>query len=244
METRDILQSIIAAHGGLSLWNRTNAVEGELSARGFLFVTKHVAPLVHVRITAKAHEPRFSFHDYPSPGLNGELIGCNEVRITDSSGNIVKRRIQPRSAFTGLRRMFYWDALDFVYFAGYATWNYLVSPFLFLMDDIDVKPIGLLSGMPHTWVGLEITFPENIPVHCKTQQFYFDENRLLRRFDYTAEVVGNWARAAQRCGHYRNFDGLLVPVKRQVLPLFRRVHPLPGPALVDIDIHDLRPIPF
>jgi hypothetical protein len=94
--------------------------------------------------------------------------------------------------------------------------------------------------MPPSWTGLLITFPDDIPVHCKTQLFNFDENRLLRRFDYTAEVVCQWARAAHSYENYRDFDGLKAPARRRVLPLFRRSSPMSWPTLVAIEIHDLR----
>jgi hypothetical protein len=240
MDTQELLQKIIEAHGGLSLWNRLEAIEADISARGFLFTVKHRPVLTHVKVTAKAHDPRFLFHDFPAPGLTGELIGNDEVRITEIDGKIVDSRFRPRSTFKGFRRMLWWDALDFIYFAGYATWNYLISPFLFLRDGIHVKVLEPCPDMPPSWTGLRVTFPDDVPVHCKTQQFYFDENRLLRRFDYTAEVVGQWARAAQLCENYRDFDGLKAPARRRVLPMFRGSNPMPGPTLVDIEIHDLR----
>jgi hypothetical protein len=65
----------------------------------------------------------------------------------------------------------------------------------------------------------------------------------LRRHDYTAEVVGDWASAIHLCEDYRQFGGLWMPTKRRVYPkgLFNR--PLPLPTLVAIDIHDALPRP-
>ena len=36
---------------------------------------------------------------------------------------------------------------------------------------------------------LEVTFPDSVPTHCKVQKFYYDDNFMLRRMDYTAGVV-------------------------------------------------------
>lgn len=71
---------------------------------------------------------------------------------------------------------------------------------------------------------------------------YFDEHRHLRRLDYTAEVVGGWARAVHLCDDYRQFNGFSLPTRRRVLPLFWGHNPVPGPTLVAIEIHDFRPI--
>jgi hypothetical protein len=85
-------------------------------------------------------------------------------------------------------------------------------------------------------------FPDTIPTHCKQQVFYFDAQYLLRRLDYTAEVVGGWAHAAHLCEEYRTFGGIKAPTKRRVLPLLLGSKPLPGPTLVAIEVHDLRPV--
>ncbi|MGB5750476.1 MAG: hypothetical protein WBM69_26140 [Desulfobacterales bacterium] len=47
----------------------------------------------------------FVFHDFPSPGLTGELVGNSAVRIVSKDGDIVQQRNNPRSAFKKLRRV-------------------------------------------------------------------------------------------------------------------------------------------
>ena len=91
---------------------------------------------------------------------------------------------------------------------------------------------------------LGVTFPDHFPTHCRHQTFIFDDRLDLRRLDYTAEVIGSWARAAHLCGEYRDFDGLRAPTRRRVLPLLFGQQPLPGPTLVALDVHNLRPRPF
>ena len=101
------------------------------SPPGFLFAMKRVKPLVQVRVEADCPRPFLLFHDYPEPGQCGEFRGEAEVLIRRETGEVLARRDQPRTRFGGLRRQFFWDHLDFLYFAGYATWNYLMTPFLF-----------------------------------------------------------------------------------------------------------------
>ena len=73
----------------------------------------------------------------------------------------------------------------------------------------------------------------------RTQTFYCDKHKLLRRLDYTAEVVGHWAHAAHLCNEYRDFSGLKIPTHRRVRPLlFNRI--LHGPTLVALEIHDVQ----
>ena len=243
MNNASILERILDAHGGRTLWERTRAIEAVISARGALFTLKRRPVLDHMTVTALAHEPRFLFHDYLAAGRTGELTGNDEVRILGDGERVLERRSNPRAAFGGPGKFFRWDALDFVYFGGYATWNYLVAPFLFLFEGIVCEVLEPPQALPAAWTRLRVTFPPALPTHCATQDFYFDEHYRLRRLDYVAEVVGGWARAAHLCEEYRDFDGFRAPTRRRVFPLFAGDRPLPFPTLVAIDVHSIRLIP-
>jgi hypothetical protein len=237
-----LLDRIIEAHGGMSYWNSLEAVDAVISASGFLFTAKRRPVLDHVRMRAWTREPRFAFYDFPRTGQIAELIGTNEVRISDAKGSVLDRRVDPRSEFRALRRLFSWDNFDLIYFAGYATWNYLTTPFLLGREGFIVEEIGPGPGALSSLNRLRVIFPDDIPTHCREQVFYFDEQHLLRRLDYTAEVVGGWAHAAHLCDDYRTFGGIKAPTKRRVLPLLFGNDPLPGPTLVAIEVHDLRAV--
>lgn len=236
----DVLAQAIEAHGGAARWRSLAAVEAELSVRGLLFTMKQRPVLRHIRVRADARQPSFTFFDYPRPGQSCQFLGEQEVRILDSAGNVVASRANPREAFHSLRRQFHWDALDFAYFGGYATWNYLVTPFLFLREGFTFQEMTPPPDLPQGWSLIGVIFPENLPTHSPRQVFYFDERHLLRRLDYVAQVVGGWARAAHLCDEYREFQGIQFPTRRRVRPLLMGPRPMPGPTLVAIDIHDVR----
>ncbi len=236
-----LVREAIEAHGGVSMWNALTALEAEISAWGFLFTVKRRPALHHIRVWASTREPHFIFRDFPRQGLRAELIGDQEVRLLDDRGEVLERRAQPRRAFRTLRRQFSWDDLDFTYFAGYATWNYLVTPFLFLRPGFQLELVEPSANGAGGLARVKATFPADFPTHCRTQTFYFDRQRLLRRLDYTAEVVGRWARAAHLCDGYRAFDGLKAPTRRRVWPLPFGTEPIRFPTLVAIDVHHLQP---
>jgi hypothetical protein len=233
------IDKIISAHGGRDVWNTIAWLEADLSAYGFLFMAKQ-RPLLHkVRVRASARDPYFQFCDFPEAGKTGELLGDREVRICRTDGSVLENRFHPRAAFQGIRRKLWWDDLDFIYFGGYAIWNYLVTPFIFMRQGFAFEYLGELRMPEGTFSCLRATFPDELPTHCRTQTFYFSESWLLCRVDYTAEVVGGWAHAAHFCDEYRDFSGLMIPTRRRVRPLFSgRV--LSRPTLVAIDIHDLK----
>jgi len=238
-----IVNEAVEAHGGMEYWNSLEALDVEMSAKGFLFTAKQRPILRRVRMRAATREPRFTFFDFPKPGQTSELIGTHEVRILDSDGKIIARREDPRVAFHGIRRLFKWDDLDFIYFGGYANWNYLTAPFLLSRKGIDVEALEPLQGDMALLTRLQVTFPDDVPTHSRQQIFYFDNQRMLRRLDYTAEPVGGWAHAAHLCEEYRTFGRLKVPTRRWALPLPFGHRPLPGPRLVDLEVHDIKPVP-
>lgn len=241
-KARQIVLEAIEAHGGMAYWNSLQAVDAVISARGFLFTAKRRPVLQRVRMRAFCQEPRFQLFDHPQAGRTAELLGNAEVRIIGSDGKVEARRERPRDAFRGLGRIFRWDELDLIYFAGYATWNYLATPFLLARKGVVVETLAPLTGDMASLTRLKAIFPDDIPTHSREQIFYFDDQRLLRRLDYTAEVVGGWAHAAHLCGEYRTFGKLKAPAKRVVFPLPFGTRPMPGPKLVEIEVHELRPV--
>ena len=57
----------------------------------------------------------------------------------------------PRSSALGLRRNLRWDALDSVYFAGYAMWNYLTAPYLLTREGVEVGEGDTWTEGAQTW---------------------------------------------------------------------------------------------
>ena len=245
-DIRSVIDAVIAAHGGAEFWRGLSGLDVQLSASGFLFAAKGRPVLRHARMWASASEPRFVFYDYPHAGWRGEWIGDEEVRILDPEGRVTASRQRPRESFRGLRRQFRWDELDFLYFGGYATWNYLVTPFIFLRPGFSFEMLPQLDGAQGRITRLAATFPPDIPTHCRTQIFHFDAQHLLARLDYTAEVVGGWAHAAHICEDYREFGAaggtLRAPTRRRVWPMPFGDKPLGFPNLVALDIDDIKPL--
>lgn len=233
------LDRILDAHGGLAYWRSLTSVELEMSASGFLFTAKRVAPQNHVHLTVRTRIPEVVLHDYPATGQSTLLRGAEDVEVRNASGNVTATRADPRAAFAHRRRALYWDELDFAYFCGYAMWNYINLPFLLAGPGFTVdEQLGDGAG----GTVLRTRFPPGLPTHSPRQLFRFDESGRLSRHDYTAEVIGPWARAAHLCRDYRRFDGLWLPTRRRVYPSGPFGRPLPFPTLVAIDIHDAQPV--
>jgi len=235
-----LLRDAIKAHGGLERWRSLLEIVIRARSGGVAL------PMRFQRSAYKSYEahiftaePRTIVTPFAGAGQIGIFEG-DSVKILGSNDEVIEERKNPRMMFKGLRRKFYWDNLDALYFGGYALWNYLNLPFLLASPDIEVKEIESREEDGKVLRRVHAIFPDNMPTHCKEQIFYFDSDNLLFRHDYTAEVFGTWAKAAHYSSRYQDCEGLLVPVRRRVFPRKSSGHPLRLITLVSIDIDEVK----
>lgn len=233
----DVLEKIVAAHGGWAYWTSLIRIDIDMSVSGLLFTTKRVATLQHARLSLNPHRPEVTMHDYPVPGQRVHFDGELGVTLLDAQGQVLEQRAQPRALFSNRRRYFYWDVLDFAYFCSYAMWNYLTMPYLLSSPGVQLSS----QDLPDAGMKISARFPAGFPTHNEKQSFYFDAQDHLFRHDYTAEVVGSWATAAHLSDTYRQFDGLFLPTRKRVHPKFVLDVPIKAFTLVAIDLHDVIP---
>jgi hypothetical protein len=219
-----LLDQVLAAHGGREAWESATEVSAHLHTGGFGLRWKRVRePFPDYRAAISMHEPRTVIEPYPGPPGARGVFERDRVRIENASGATIDGRTDMRRRFPGLRRRLWWDRFDALYFAGYALWNYFTTPLL--LTHCEVEERGRT---------LAVTFPPEIPTHSRRQLFHFDENFLLTRLDYTAEVFGKWARGRHECRGHRSFDGLVFPTSRRVT-----LGALPRPTIVWIEVDDV-----
>jgi hypothetical protein len=88
-------------------------------------------------------------------------------------------------------------------------------PFLLARSEFDVRELDAHVEGWDTWRVLEVTYPDYIPAHTKTQQLYFDSAFMLKRLDYVTDVLGGVA--AHYCYDPVTVDGLVFPTLRRVV---------------------------
>ncbi len=223
-------ERVIEAYGGEARWRAATAVEVTFSAWGWAFRLKWQASFKSAHARFEIDQPRVRITPVGRGGHTGILDG-QDVRIEDEQGKVVDSRSGARSYFPTGRRLLYWDRLDQTYFAGYAMWNYMVLPALLLRDDIEWREIGEAN--------LEGRFPPSLPTHCTIQQFRFDpKTALLIQHDYTADVIGTWAKAAHVVLEHGENDGVTFSKRRRVTPRDSAGVPKGGPLLIGIDVDE------
>lgn len=212
----ELLDKVIEAHGGMDRWNKIEEINVTARTGGVLPLSKlKYSSLSKINFTVYPKKIQTVFNDFPEIGSKG-VFDNGSVYIENGKGEIEDERENPREHFNRISKKLYWDFLDTIYFTGYASWNYLCTPFLFKTYDFELSESEPIEEEGEKLDALRVVYPDNIHTHCKEQILYFDSFGLLRRLDYTADVIGSWAHAAHYCYDYVKYDGISFPLSRKV----------------------------
>ena len=237
-----LLDEVLEAHGGAERWHAARTIRARVRSGGLLLRTRVPGTrFADYMVTAEVDTPRSEARPFPREGSRG-VFDRGAARIETATGDVLESRADPRAAFhgaSGLRRNLRWDALDSIYFAGYAMWNYLTTPYLLTREGVATREGEPWSQDGETLRRLEATFPPGLDTHSARQTFYFDDRGLLRRHDYVAEVVGGWAHGGHYCADHVEAGGLLFPTRRWVRPIGPRNRTLRFPTLVWLRLSEI-----
>jgi hypothetical protein len=124
------------------------------------------------------------------------------------------------------------------YFAAAGNWNYFVTPFLFARPDFVTEETEPWHEDGQTWRSLLVTYPDAVVAHHKQQTYRFDGAGLLRRLDYSVDILGGGP-AVHYPSQYREFGGIMVPTRRRVYVRRPDGSPVLDPVSVAIDVADV-----
>ena len=144
----------------------------------------------------------------------------------------------PSTSFEGQKRETPWDDIDVAYFSGEALWTYLTIPFLYAYPGFVTEELTPWQEDGEQWRRLKITFPESVASHTREQVSYFGPDGLLRRHDYTVDILGG-ATGANYASAYRDVGGIIVPTRRRVYAYEGNRNKVPEPLLVAIDMGEI-----
>lgn len=226
---RTLLERSIARHGGWARWREAGGVSlVPVSIGGALPRMKGLGRTfpVPTRIELWPREAVAIFRDYPAVGYVG-AFASGAVELASADGPAAARATDPRRSFEGWAKYRRWSPLDALYFFGYALTHYQGLPFTL----VDAQPVRLRAARVEgrRVQGVEVEIPPHVHTHSRRQTFYFDDDGLLCRHDYVAEVVGRWARGAHLWEDIGAVHGLPVARRRRV---YARLGSLATPVVV------------
>jgi hypothetical protein len=233
----DLLAWAIAAHGGLDRWNQVTSVQFAASITGAIWYLKakpDVLKDVVVRVETKAERVDMSFVGQDKRSM----FQPDRVVIERNDGRPIAVRDDPEASFDDHKRDTPWDDVHVAYFSGEALWTYLNAPFLFARADFGTEEIAPIDVDGEPWRRLKVTFPEVVKSHTREQIFCFGPDGLLRRHDYTVDILAGGTGLNYASG-YEDVDGIIVPTRRRVYAYEGDYVPVPEPVLVSIDLSDI-----
>jgi hypothetical protein len=235
----ELLNFAIEAHGGLSAWNAFGSLELKASIGGAIWDFKQTPGLLKdVTYDMRTHEERLMITGFSAPDRRIKFVP-DRLLLEKLDGTPIESRDNPRAAFAGQKPETPWDILQAAYFASYAPWTYFNSPFLYTLPGFRTQEIEPWHENGEIWRRLKVTFPDNVASHGKEQITYFGPDGLMRRHDYTVEILGGATGANYALG-YRKCQGIEVPMRRRIYAYDEKFAKVPEPLLVSIDIAEAK----
>lgn len=130
-------------------------------------------------------------------------------------GTLTGARDDPERSFDGHQFETPWDEIHLAYFTGEALWTYLNTPFLYTWPGFATEEIAPIEVGGETWRRLKVTFPDHIKTHTRQQASCFGPDGLLRRHDFTIDILGAVPESLLYATGYREVDGIVIPATRR-----------------------------
>jgi len=233
-----LLQEVVQAHGGLDNWASFNTASAALDIGGAIWRLKGQPDLFQdIELVANLRSQDVAITS-PGSGWQG-TFAPDVVRIDFDGGRATEQRRAPRESYRDHTQLTPWDRLHALYFTSYALWTYLTLPFLYTYPGFQTVELPAWREGGEVWRRLKATFPDSIASHSRQQISYFGEDGLLRRHDYTVDVMDG-ARGANYASNYRNINGIMVPMSRRVFAYDETGQKIDEPLLVSIDFRQIQ----
>jgi hypothetical protein len=233
----DLLESALAAHGGLDRWNRIKTITVRASITGAIwFVKSKGDALKDVRVDVDTARERLRM-DFVGQDKQS-IFEPSRVVIQGRDGALIDARDDPEKSFAGHQLETPWDDVHLAYFSGEALWTYLNTPFLYTWPGFVTEEIAPIEVDGETWRRLAVTFPDSIKSHTCQQISCFGPDGLLRRHDFRIDILGG-APGSLYARDYRNVGGIIIPTTRRGYAWQGDYEPVPDPLLVAIDMREI-----
>jgi hypothetical protein len=234
----DLLNAVIAAHGGLERWRTFGIIEATIISGGKLWEIKgQPQDPTPRRMTVALHREWASVQPFGAADQKTDFTP-QRVAIEKLDGRVVAERVNPRQSFAGHELTTPWDPLQRAYFNGYALWTYLTTPFFMALPGLTVTELDPIEDNGERWFGLQAQFPDQFATHSQTQEFYFGSDFLLRRHDYRVDVAGGFA-AIQYVYDIVEADGIKLPSRRRAYRCDADRRIIAEDLMVSIDVSDV-----
>jgi hypothetical protein len=210
----DLLESAVAAHGGLDRWNQVKSITVGASITGaFWHLKGQDDALKDVRFEVDTTRERLAM-EFAGQDKRS-VFEPHRVVLQRRDGAPIAARDDPEKSFAGHQLETPWDDLHLAYFTGEALWTYLNTPFIYTWPGFATEEIAPIEVDDERWRRLKVTFPDHVKSHTRQQISCFGPDGLLRRHDFTIDILGGAAESLLYATGYRDVEGIVIPATRR-----------------------------
>jgi len=209
----ELLDTAVAAHGGLDRWNQVKSINFDASINGAFWHLKGQGDAlkdVHLAVETGRQQVTIEFAGQDKQSV----FEPHQVVVRHGDGTLIEAREDPERSFHGHQFDTPWDDVHLAYFVGEAQWTYVNMPFLATLPGFGTEEIDPIEADGETWRRLEVTFPDHIKSHSRKQVLCFGPDGLLRRHDFAIDLLGAVPSQLEATG-YREVDGIIFPAVRR-----------------------------
>ncbi|AXC16387.1 hypothetical protein ACPOL_7197 (plasmid) [Acidisarcina polymorpha] len=234
----DLLTTAVNAHGGLERWSEIKSIQVAAQITGAIWFVKGQGDYLKDIVMSVDTRKERVVTDFPG---QDKRIKFEPSRIVmeKANGTLIQVRDDPEASFVGQQHETPWDDFHVAYFQGEALWTYLNTPFLYTHEGFVSEEIASIEVDGETWRRLKVTFPDNVKSHTREQISCFGPDGLLRRHDYTVDILGG-ATGLNYASEYRDVGGIIIPTKRRIYAYESDYKPVMDPLLVKIDMGEIK----
>jgi hypothetical protein len=232
-----LLKLALEAHGGLERWNQAKSIKIKASITGAIWYLKSKPEyLKNIVMTADAKTERV-VTEFPGQDKRS-IFEPYRIVMEKLDGTVIETRDEPEKSFEGQQRETPWDDIHVAFFSSEALWTYLTTPFLYTYPGFQTEEIASIQAENETWRRLKVIFPDCVKSHTREQISCFGPDGLLRRHDYTVDILGG-ATGLNYASDYRDVDGIIFPTKRRIYAWEGDYQLVKEPLLVGIDMSEI-----
>jgi hypothetical protein len=232
----DLLEFAVRAHGGLDRWNKVTSIRAAASIGGAIWYLKGKGDgLKDVVLTADTKKERVVM-DFPGQDKR-TIFEPLRVRIEKTDGTLVEERENPEKSFEGHQRDTPWTTFMWLISAARRC-GLTCTRHLYIREGFEREEITSIVSNGETWRRLKVAFPDAIKSHTREQISCFGPDGLIRRHDYTVDILGG-ATGLNYASDYRDVDGIIVAAKRRIYAYEGDYQIMKEPLLVSIDLEGI-----
>lgn len=216
----EYIQRCINAHGHHLVWENSESIKIKVASMSGMIpfikgVEKYFQHKVILEISPRKEHIRF--FDLVDKGSVG-TYDQGDIKFRLNAKTSVSKN--HKATFNFVKKIGTWTVLDTVYFFGQALTTYFSIPSILPRLELIGECIADVKG--EKLRGFKVKFPNDFNTHCKIQTFYFDSNYLLRRHDYSVDIISPPAYGSHFTTNYIEHNNILIAAKRTVYARFRQ----------------------